>query len=197
MSRFISRVFDLCHARNDEPQRACGHGRRGPRRHSIEVTFRKKQANISGGFHEARAGRIVAAVCVTCTGTAGGAQHPLRVRPQPAAAAAQHVFRRGVGRRGQFQGPCFRAVARQHVRSRLCGGCGATAGIRRQRRFRRRDRQEPLCLVVRPHGQGRSPGQYLGDRQGLGHGHQVRSRKAASSWCSAASRRPPTRRPAR
>ena len=58
----------------------------------------------------------------------------------------------------------------------LCRGRGAAARIRRQRQVHPRDRQEPLRLVVRPHGEDRSPGQYLGGRQGLGHGHQVQSR---------------------
>jgi hypothetical protein len=37
----------------------------------------KKQTNISGGFHEARADRIVAVDRITCAGAAGGAQHPI------------------------------------------------------------------------------------------------------------------------
>ena len=38
----------------------------------------------------------------------------------------------------------------------LCRGGDAVAGIRRQRPVRPRNRQEPLCLVVRTHRQGRS-----------------------------------------
>ena len=45
----------------------------------------------------------------------------------------------------------------------------------RQRRFRARNRQGPLCLVVRPQRADRQGRQYLGHRQGLGHDRQIQS----------------------
>ncbi len=67
------------------------------------------------------------------------------------------VFHRG----GSSHGPAFANTAAQLWEFDPDG------------QFHPRDRQESLCLVVRPcraHRQGR---QYLGDRQGLGHDHQV------------------------
>ena len=59
-----------------------------------------------------------------------GPDHPLRLRPQPAAPAAQPLFRRVLRRRGQFEGPRLRALARQHQRPGLCGGGDAAPRIR-------------------------------------------------------------------
>ena len=72
-----------------------------------------------------------------------------------------HVF---VLSRGNTTGPAYAAAATQLLEFDAQG------------QVRPRDRQEPVRVVVRTHGQGRSPGQYLGDRQGLRHGDQVRSR---------------------
>ena len=52
---------------------------------------------------------------------------------------------------------------------------GAAAGVRPERQVRARDRQEPLRVVVLPHGARRPPRQHLGHGQGLGHGRAVRS----------------------
>ena len=76
-----------------------------------------------------------------------------------------HIF---VLSRGNTTGPAYAAAATQLLEFDAKG------------KFDRRDRQEPLRLVVRPHREGRSAGQYLGHRQGLGHGDQVRSARAAS-----------------
>ena len=133
--------------------------------------------SFPGGYHEALADRIVAADRAIGLGAAGGAlRSPSTPSPNPLQLPANmyfgevsgvsvnskgHVF---VLSRGNTSGPAYAAAATQ------------LAGIRRQRRLRPRNRQEPLCLVVRTHREGRSPGQYLGDRQGLRHGDQVRSR---------------------
>src|SRR5258708_36243979 len=64
----------------------------------------KKQASPGEDFHEARADRIMAAGRLAGAGTAERAEHFLRLRAQSGTASAQHVFRRSLGRRGQFQG---------------------------------------------------------------------------------------------
>src|SRR5580692_8378313 len=93
----------------------------------------KRQRVYSGGYHKVLAGWTVIVDRTIGLCPAGGAVDRLRLRPRSASAAVQHVFRRSVGRLGQFQGPCFRAVARQHVRTGLRRRRRPTAGIRRKR----------------------------------------------------------------
>ena len=92
-----------------------------------------------------------------------------------------HVF---VLSRGNTTGPAYGAAATQLLEF----GAG--------RPIPARDRPQPLRLVVRAYREGRSARQHLGDRQGLGHGDQVHARRPRRRWCSAASRRRRTRRPA-
>jgi hypothetical protein len=73
------------------------------------------------------------------------------------------------------QGHVFRALARQHDGSRLRGSRDAAPRVRPQRQVLARDRTQSLRMVVRPFGSRGSAGQHLGDRQGVGHGHQVQS----------------------
>ena len=61
--------------------------------------------------------------------------------------------------------------------------------------YRRRDRQGPLRLVVRPQRAHRQGRQHLGHRQGLGHDRQVQSGRPRASGCSAAARNRPTTKP--
>ena len=98
------------------------------------------------------------------------------------------------GRRGQFQGPRFCFLARQHHRAGLWRDRRAIAGVRSRRQVHPRNRQESLRLVFRPRRPHRQGRQYLGRRQRLGHDHQVQSAKAAWRWCSGARRKPPTKR---
>src|ERR1700755_3650468 len=80
------------------------------------ASARLKTTSISlrEDFHEACADRIAAAGRVAGNGAANGAEHQFRVGAESAQAAAQHVFRRSVGRRSQFQGSRLRAVTRQY-----------------------------------------------------------------------------------
>ena len=72
--------------------------------------------------------------------------------------SAGHIF---VLHRGNSTGPAYGAAAAQLLEFDRNGELPA------------RDRPQSLRLVLRPHRQGRRAGQYLGDRQGLGHGDQV------------------------
>ncbi len=113
--------------------------------------------------------------------------------PDPLKLPDGHVPRRSGRRGGEFEGTRLRLLARQHHGPGVRGGGGATARVRCGRQVRARDRPQSVRVVVRAHGARRRAGQHLGDRQGLGHGDQVQSRRAASRWCSGASRKPPTR----
>ena len=53
-------------------------------------------------------------------------------------------------------GPYLRPASGQYDRPRLWRGGRATAGVRRRRQLSARDRPQPLRLVLRPHGEGRS-----------------------------------------
>src|SRR5271157_4240447 len=66
----------------------------------------------------------------------------------------KHIF---VLSRGNTSGPAY----------------GAAARIRFERQVRARDRTQSLCMVFRSCGASRSGGQYLGCRQGFGHGGAV------------------------
>jgi hypothetical protein len=112
------------------------------------------------------------------TGVRAGtsARDPVRLGSQSAQAPGRHASRRGFWRGRQFQGPHLRLYPRrQQPRSRVRQHRLAAARVRPGRQIHPRDRQESLCLVVRPHRAHRQGRQYLGDRQGLEHDHQVRS----------------------
>jgi len=87
----------------------------GPRDGLASTATTQSKTSDPGGYDEALAGRIVAADRATGFGTAGGTANRLRFRAQSAPVADQHVFRRSLRSLGQFQGTCFRAVARQHL----------------------------------------------------------------------------------
>ena len=70
--------------------------------------------------------------------------------------------RRSDRRRRQLEGPHVRVLARQHDRPRVRRSRRAAARVRPQRQVHARDRQEPLRLVVRPHGARRPQRQHLG-----------------------------------
>src|SRR6267142_5549842 len=114
-----------------------GDGRRQQRWTSIRSNDKSKRA-LWGGCHEALAGRTIAVGRAFGLRAAGGARHRIRLDPQSAPAADQHVFRRSVGRLGQFAGTHLRLVTRQHHRTRLRRRGDAIAGIRFERPVRPR-----------------------------------------------------------
>src|SRR5207253_1456501 len=77
----------------------------GSQHRLASAPLKNAKQGFSGGYHEVVADRIVAVDRAAGSGAAVGAQHPLRVHPQSASPAAQHVFRRSLWRLGQFQGP--------------------------------------------------------------------------------------------
>ena len=101
--------------------------------------------------------------------------------PNPLKLPTEHVFRRSLRRRGQFQGPRFRPVARQHR-----PGPAYAAAATQLLEFEPTASSSARSARTSTPGRSRTPSSVdphdniWVDRQGLGHGDQVRSRRAAS-----------------
>ena len=174
---------------NIVPVQRCG-------RATLDASIAKTE-RVQGGDDESLS-RTTAAVaaCRARDGPAERARDPVRFGAEFPDAAAGHEFRRGARRGGELQGPRLRVHAlEQRRRPGLCAGGGAAARVHRRRPVCRRDRQGPLCLVVRPQRAHRQGRQHLGHRQGLRHDRQVQPGRPRRSGCSAAARNRRTRTP--
>src|SRR6266540_5325210 len=114
--------------------------------------------------------RWVVAVCVLCGGEASAQQSVPTTVPTIAFDSVPDVLKlppnlylgEVTGVANQLQEAPLRAVSWQYHGASLCRGGSTIAGVRSQREVRPRDRQEPLCLVVRAFSADRQGRQHLG-----------------------------------